>query len=282
MADYKKRLVERYWTYQKACFPEVDEHFDRPYAPDGRPPMFRWHQVRNNVITNPDTNQEEISHLLRLIPKGERHKWFRSMSSSQAVAQSVFGNLVVYGNLNQLAELEDKTGSPLFGEAQATTENFHMEYKIGYLGEPRPTSFDCFLSGRYRVAIECKFTEAEFGSCSRPLLSPSASNYDTDFCNGNYTEQRERKEKCSLTKVGVLYWKYIPDLFYWKRTVDFVPCPVYKNYQLVRNVLAACVDSKRNVADESGHVVVIFDERNPAFQVGRNALFSYEETRTAL
>lgn len=37
--------------------------------------------------------------------------------------------------------------------------------------EPRPTSIDVLLTkGDHRVAVECKFTEAEFGTCSRPRL----------------------------------------------------------------------------------------------------------------
>ena len=54
-----------------------------------------------------------------------------------------------------------------------------MEYKIDYLGEPRRTSLDSYISGDYRIAIECKFTEAEVGSCSRPRLKPTDSNYES-------------------------------------------------------------------------------------------------------
>jgi len=282
MADYKEKLVKRYWNYQTTNFPEVGVYFDRPHAPDGRPPVFCRHQAGKNVITNPGASQEEIRLLLRFIPMGERHKWFRSMNSSQALAQSVFGNLAIYGYLSHLADLVDESGLPLFGDAKISPENFYMEYKINYLGEPRPTSLDCFISGRHQVAIECKFTESEVGSCSRPRLTPSASNYETDFCNGTYSNQRGRKEKCSLTEIGVLYWKFIPVLFNWQSTKDIFPCPVNKNYQLVRNVLAACVNSVGNISDEKGHVIVIYDERNPAFQSGSKGLISYEETRNAL
>jgi hypothetical protein len=36
---------------------------------------------------------------------------------------------------------------------------------VATLGEPRPTSIDVLLTkGTHRVAVECKFTEAEFGA----------------------------------------------------------------------------------------------------------------------
>ena len=54
------------------------------------------------------------------------------------------------------------------------------------------------------------------------------------------------------------------------------------HHQLVRNVLAACVRPDGAVAPENGHVVVIYDERNPAFQPGGDALHGYDQTNRAL
>jgi len=282
MSYYRDLLIKRYWAYQEIYFLEIGEYFDRSDATAKRPPVFIERHARKNVITNPDASQSEIDHLFGMMLDGERHTHFRSMNNSQALAQSVFGNLVVYGYLNILTELEDETGLPLFGEAQIAPENFHMEYRIKHLGERRATSLDYFVSSEYRVAIECKFTEQEFGPCSRPRLRPSASNYETGYCDGNYYVQRGRKNRCSLTESGVLYWKYIPDLFVWRNDTDIFPCSLNKNYQLVRNVLAACVDVDGFVSENNGHVVVIYDERNPAFQTGDKALSSYIETHTAL
>jgi hypothetical protein len=53
-------------------------------------------------------------------------------------------------------------------------------------------------------------------------------------------------------------------------------------YQLVRNVLAACVREDGTVAPERGHALVIYDDRNPAFRPGGAALADYVETRGAL
>lgn len=185
--------------------------------------MFLVPQARHNILTKPDATSEEISHLSGLLPRQGRHKWFRSMNSSQALAQSVFGNLALYNHLTCLAELSDDEGEPLFGKAQVSPQNFVMEHKINHLGEPRRTSLDGFIAGNYQVAIECKFTEAEVGCCSRPLLKPSDSNYGTDFCNGNFTQQLSRTERCPLTEIGVLYWRYVSELFEWPNEIDLIP-----------------------------------------------------------
>ena len=157
-----------------------------------------------------------------------------------------------------------------------------MGHEIGHLGEPRPTSVDCFVSGSYQVAIECKFSESEVGTCSRPRLTPRDPTYDTEWCDGTYTRQRGRLERCALTERGVLYWRYVPILFKWPGDSALVPCPLRKNYQLVRNVLAACVRRDGTVSPECGHVVLVYDRRNPAFQAGGDGWLAFEETRRAL
>jgi hypothetical protein len=205
------------------------------------------------------------------------------MNSSQALAQSVLGNLAVHNALHCLSEITDEdSGEPLFGDAELVSDNFVMEQEVTYLGEPRPTSLDGFISGKYQVAIECKFTESEVGSCSRPRLRPSEPNYEAEFCNGTFTKQRGRKERCALSEIGVLYWKYVPELFKWGTATDISPCPLYRNYQLVRNVLAACVRSDGIVSPSNGHVVLVYDGRNPAFQEGGKGFVAFEETREAL
>jgi hypothetical protein len=280
MADYKADLNRRYWEYRKSQFSNGQRFFARLYAQDGRPPVFIRYEAWRNIIINPVASQQEIHRLLALIP--ERHKWFGSMNSSQALAQSVLGNLAINDSLHYLSELKDDEGQDLFGKAQISSDNFAMEYKVNYLGEPRSTSLDGYISGDYRIAIECKFTEAEIGPCSRPLLKPTVSNYENEHCNGTYSIQRARKERCSLTGIGVLYWRYVPSLFRWENDSDLNPCPLNRNYQLVRNVLATGVKPDGTVSVNNGHVVLIYDERNPAFQNGGDGLVAYMETQKAL
>jgi hypothetical protein len=282
MTDYKADLNQRYWEYQKSQFSIGQDFFERSYAQDGRPPVFVRHEAWRNVIIDPNANQQEKDRLLVLIPGGEKHKWFGSMNSSQALAQSILGNLAAHDSFHYLSELKDDEGMPLFGKAQISSGNFEMEHKIDYLGEPRHTSLDGYISGDYRIAIECKFTEAEVGTCSRPRLSPTDSNYESEHCIGAYSIQRARKERCSLTETGVLYWRYIPNLFKWKNDLDLSPCPLKKNYQLVRNILAVGVKPDGAVSLNDGHVILIYDGRNPAFQRAGDGLIAYLETRSAL
>jgi hypothetical protein len=278
MVAYKAELNQRYWDYQKSQFPKWQQFFDRPQTQKMRPPVFRRDEAWRNVIARPNGSQQEINKLLAFVPEGDRHKWFGSMNSSQALAQSVLGNLAIYGLLSELSELHDDEGLALFGKAQLLPDNFAMEYKIDYLGEPRRTSLDGYLEGGYRVALECKFTEAEVGSCSRPRLKPIDSNY----CDGTYTMQKARNARCSLTEVGVLYWRYIPQLFLWNNNKDLMPCPMAANYQLVRNILAIGVTPNGDVSLTRGHVALIYDERNPAFQRDGTGFAAFMDIQRAL
>ena len=54
------------------------------------------------------------------------------------------------------------------------------------------------------------------------------------------------------------------------------------NYQLVRNVLAAGVKPDGTVSLNNGHAVLIYDERNPAFQNNGAGLIAYVEVQKAL
>ena len=113
-------------------------------------------------------------------------------------------------------------------------------------------------------------------------MKPSDHAYEAEFCDGTFTKQRGRRERCALSEIGVLYWEYVPELFKWGTTADLSPCPLYKNYQLVRNVLAACVRSDGTVSAANGHAVLIYDERNPAFQNGGHGFVAFQDTRAAL
>ena len=201
---YKEELVSRYWGYQQRFFPQIEKCFEQPFVSDGRPPVFLAREAWRNVITQPHANQQQIDRLLALVPKPDRHKWFRSMNSSQALALSVLGNLAIDGLLGCLAEVPDDEGQPFLGRASISSDEFAMEFKIDYLGEPRPTSLDGYFSGSYRVAVECKFTEADVGTCSRPRLRPADSSYQPQHCNGSYSRQGARTERCALTEIGVL------------------------------------------------------------------------------
>jgi len=66
----------------------------------------------------------------------------------------------------------------------------------------------------------------------------------------------------------VLYWRYVPRVFWWPDDCDLSPCPLYRNYQLVRNLLSVAVNADGMVSLDDGHVIMVYDERNPAFGEG--------------
>jgi hypothetical protein len=199
------------------------------------------------------------------------------MKSSQALTQSVFGALAATGQLAALGAVTAECGRPAFTE---TPNLLHMTLKqdVNWLGEPRPTSIDvCFECPQYRIAVECKLSESAFGTCSRPRLPRDNPSH----CDGTYTVQHDRRDRCALTEIGVQYWQHAPAVLDWNPDVDHSPCPLASTYQLVRNVLAATVRQDR-VETASGHALIIYDERNPAFRPGGDARSAYDAVCAAL
>ncbi len=282
MTTYMTDLSKRYLEYQKSLFSDHMDFFDKPVNNNGRPPVFIRRESWRNVIVNPHTTKQERESLFSLIPEGERHKWFGSMNSSQALALSILGNLAQTAALNLFSTLKDDDGLPLLPEMQFSSDNFEMEHKIDFLGEPRPTSLDGYIRGNLQIAFECKFTETEVGTCSRPRLVKTDPTYEKNYCNGEYTVQKTRREKCSLSENGILYWRYIPSLFRWRNDIDISPCPLNTTYQLVRNVLAIGVKRDGTASPENGLAILIYDERNPAFFQDGIGMKAYMETKAAL
>ena len=62
-----------------------------------------------------------------------------------------------------------------------------------------------------------------------------------------------------------------PNLFNWPPDQDHEPCPFRGTYQLARNAIAATMIAEDTLEPASGHVLVIYDSRNPAFQPGGKA-----------
>ena len=115
---------------------------------------------------------------------------------------------------------------------------------------------------------------SEFGVCSRPELRPRDPSYAEQHCDGNYRVQRGHRERCALTEIGVRYWTYLPHLFDWNADQDLQPCPFSLLYQLARNALATTLtDTGLNA--NSGHVLAVYDARNPEFLAGGAAQQQY-------
>lgn len=244
----------------------------------GRPPVLRAEFASKSVLVPSDPTRS--SGIVSAIPSKARHQWFRSFKSSQALAQSVFGALGSFGRLDLLDGVIAECGRPAFLE-DARSASLVLEHEVRSLGEPRRTSVDVLLDARSRrVAVECKLTERAFGVCSRPQLCPGDPNYAEQHCDGNYRIQRGRSERCTLTEIGVRYWTYLPHLFNWAADRDLRPCPFSEVYQLARNALAATV-TECGFDPNSGHVLIVYDARNPEFAAGGVAGRQYESAISA-
>jgi len=234
-----------------------------------RPPVLDHQYADMNVLVPPDGSHAE--QIRAAIAPHQRHRHFTSLRSSQALAQSVFANIATAGRLDLLAKVTAECGrAAFFTDHEGWTLEF--EHDVDLLGEPRPTSIDVLLAHNdRRVAVECKFTEAEFGTCSRPRLRPGDPGYPEQYCDGSYTLQAARTERCALTAIGVRYWEHLPRLFAWSADRDHDPCPFGTVYQLARNALAATVMRSGEIDPATGHALVVYDARNPAFDAGGDA-----------
>jgi hypothetical protein len=240
----------------------------------GRPPVLDREYAEMNVLVSPDGAQAE--QIRSAIAPPQRHRHFTSLRSSQALAQSVFGAIAAADRLDVLVNLTAECGRPaFFSDHKGWT--LELEHEVDVLGEPRPTSVDVLMSSNNRrVAVECKFTEAEFGTCSRPRLRPGDAGYPEQYCDGSYTVQGARTERCALTSIGVQYWVYLPRLFAWPADRDHDPCPFGAVYQLARNALASTVTPGGEIDPARGHALVVYDARNPAFGAGGRAEVQWE------
>ena len=138
-----------------------------------------------------------------------------------------------------------------------------------------------FLDARSRrVAVECELTERAFGVCSRTQLGPGDPSYAEQHCDGSYRIQRARSERCALTEIGVRYRTYLPRLFDWAADRDLRPGPFSEVYRLARNALAATV-TECAFTPNAGHVLVVYDARNPEFAAGGVAGRQYESAISA-
>lgn len=268
---FHEQILQQFWRYTPTAFAGQDELLEQAARTGDRPPVFRRNTVTHNIVTHPRLTDAQRHEVVSAIPHARRHRWFRSMKSSQALAQSVFGNLKVLQKLSVLDNIQSDIAAYPFAGVQHAC----LERSIDFLGEDprRCTSVDVWLAGRRNVAVECKFAESNIGTCSRPRLDP----LEFDFCNGSYSIQNGRTTHCSLTAAGIRYWEYLPQLMTWDCARDWTVCPLSRTYQIMRNMIAAVGKRDGSVDLASGAMVLLVDARNPAFQtegLGRTAIDS--------
>jgi len=260
-AEYDEALRQRLWTW-------ADRHHAGQL--DGgkwknRPPVLARAFASEGVLV--PSGELESDQIRAAIPKTSRHQWFRSLKSSQALAQSVFGAVKAFGRFDLLRNVPAECGRMAFSKDHRDI-SLDLEWKVGGLGEPRPTSVDVMLLGpQRRVAIECKFMEREFGKCSRTGHQTRPEQH----CDGSYRVQNGRAERCALTEIGIRYWMHLPSIFSWPADRDHKPCPFGPVYQLARNALAAALTFDGEIDSAAGHMLLVFDDRNPEFRSGGRA-----------
>lgn len=260
-AEYLEQQTRRFWAYREQVFRARDSLFESALRGTTVPPVFVHEHHDENVLVRPDAPDGEARNVRGLIRPSARHRHFGSMRSSQALAQTVFGNLIVLGRLDALSSVLADDGRPAF-VADLASATSALEKSVSGLGEPSPTSVDFWLEGpsSSRVAVEVKLSEAEAGVCSRPRV-----HQHPHPCDGTYRVQHQRQHRCALAAEGIRYWEHVPSVLDWDVDVDHDPCPLQATYQLVRNVLAACVvDGK---IDTRHHALLIYDARNPCWGI---------------
>lgn len=263
--DYEKALLGVLWAWADRIHPQELDGGKRC----GRPPVLAKEFKSRNILIPPDKSR--AARIRAAIPRA-RHRHFGSFKSSQALTQSVFGAVKAYRRLDLLENITSECDRQAFFHSSEGM-NLELEKKVDRLKERRPTSVDVFLSGaQCRVAVECKFTEQEFSTCSRTdFKALSRQGRSSEYCDGNYRIQSGRTHRCALTEIGIRYWEYLPHLFHWPSDQDHNPCPFGSVYQLARNAMAASVIPDGRVDTAGGHVLVVYDARNPAFGEGRKA-----------
>ena len=203
-ADYEKAVLRALWTWANRHHRGELDGGKR----QGRPPVLADKFALKGVLVPPDGSK--ANDIRAAIPQNQRHHWFGSLKSSQALTQSVFGAVRAFDRLDLLRDVSAECGRPAFFEDHRGSA-LDFEYEVHCLEEPRPTSIDVLLRGpEKRVAVECKFTEQDFGTCSRPRLRPDDPVYCEQHCDGSYRVQRGRRNRCALAEIGVRYWKHLP------------------------------------------------------------------------
>lgn len=272
-SKYLSELHRTFNRYRSARFAGREDFFEE--RDPGGPVVFLPEHAAANVLVPPEATLEQSNRIIALIPKQERHAHFCSMRSSQALAQSVFGVIAVMGCQSLMKAVADDKGQPAFVPWPDKPE---FERKISVLGEPSPTSVDVWFDVGYRTAIECKWGEDRFGTCSWPGKPESHSEY----CPGDHIQRQGQTERCPLTALGVRYWDHTAELFGWNKDADYSPCPLASCYQLARNVMATCVGADGTLDVARGHALVIYDARNPAMAAGGLGDEQWRATKSAL
>ena len=161
--DYLSAAFRRFWDYAEREFGDRRDLFGKFKRSSRCPPVFRRRSAEHNLLFPPGVEPRVRQAIVRSLSASERHRYFGSMRSSQALAQSVFGSLAAVGKADALAGLTDDDGLLTVRSGVRV----QLEHLVRHLGEPSPTSVSGSATGN-----RCR--EAEYAAC--PYNPTTSSN----------------------------------------------------------------------------------------------------------
>lgn len=196
---------------------------------------------RKNII------QSEVAEWIKL--KGYKlHRWIHNGLSSQAMLFNLIGQLVVKKDYEPLMNI---LGLDNFGKPDENSIGIFEYENAAILNERKgqPTSIDFALLNESAgsVFIEAKFTESEFGGCSK-----------FKECNCGKVNPLINNKRCYYYSQGMFYWPLLEDyniLDKEQRNAEI--CPLADHYQFYRELLFS--------VEQQGYFFLLYDERNPYF-----------------
>ena len=108
MREHVETVTRTLWTYADRRHEGELDGGKR----EGRPPVFARSLASNNVLVPAD--RRKADDICAAIPTGKRHRWFPSMRSFQALAQSVFGAIRAFDRLDLLEDVIAECGRSAF------------------------------------------------------------------------------------------------------------------------------------------------------------------------
>lgn len=258
--DYVKSMHDRFRLY--AASEKTENSIDTAY--------------KQGYVFAKDCAEQNLfkPELGELLPENEHHKWFRSMTSSQALTVSVFGTLVQNGDLDLITGLKCDDGEPLLS-IWVSPKLTRFEYPVVNLETGRrKTQIDFFISGgRSRIAIECKLMEDKIGDCSESKDGKESKAF----------RQLPGCDACHRVRLnGARYWELLPQISDIKLEGPWCYCPLKEPYQIARNVMAAALDPDTGEFDGNGIALLLYDGNNPRFGKGGKADRIFSEFRSRL
>ena len=89
----EEEMIRRFWRFKGLRFAADDPRFEEARPRGLRPPVLHEADAEGNLLLDLALTESERLRLIGMIPVLKRHRWFRSMTSSQALTQTVFGLL---------------------------------------------------------------------------------------------------------------------------------------------------------------------------------------------